>query len=216
MICEILRKKLIETAQKAQKLGLVPLTFGNFSLRDKKSGLILITPSGINYDELLPSDIVVVNTAGDIIEGKRKPSIEKIMHCKIYEKRPDVYGIVHTHSTFATVWASAKNELPVIVAELAGLVGEKVKVAPYEPMGTQELADVVTGTISTDYAVLLANHGLLTVGPDLTTAFTNAVIVEEGAKIAYYAANLGQLKPLPADECLRLKEWVHKNYGQKI
>lgn len=209
------REQLIKIALKAQKMGLIALTFGNFSLRDPETGHICITPSGMDYEELEPADIVVMDEQGKIIDGSRTPSIETPMHTMVYRKRKDVFGVAHTHSVFATAWASCEAEFPVVAAELAALVGEPVKTAPYGRMGTVELAEKVTETLQDKHAVLLSNHGVLTVGPDLKTAFANAVIVEEGAKITYYAKMMGQLKVLDEKECKTLRKWIIEKYGQK-
>lgn len=214
MLLEAYRQKVIKTAQKTQAAGLVPLTFGNFSLRDTSSGYICITPSGMEYEALTPRDIVVLDIDGNILDGKRKPSVETPLHLAIYRQRKDIAGICHTHSTYATAWASCDAGFPILVAELAGLVGDQVGIAPYKPLGTRELAEAVVAALQDKDAVLLSNHGLVAVGWDLDVAFNNAVVVEEGAKIAYLAAGLGKMKPLPAGECRRLREWIQKNYGQ--
>jgi len=214
MLLEKQRVELIRFLLKAQEMGLIPLTFGNFSLRDKETGYVCISPSGMDYQELKPKDIVVVDVNGKVIDGTRKYSIETPMHCMIYRKRADVNGVCHTHSVFATAWASTELKLPVVVAELAALVGGKIDTAPYQPMGTMELAETVVATLKEQDAVLMANHGLLTVGVDLATAFKNAVIVEEGAKVAYYAHNIGKVKVMPDEECHRLRQWIINKYGQ--
>lgn len=113
MLLEDLREKIIKIAQKAQAEKLIPLTMGNFSARDRATGLIAVTPSGMSYETLLPADIVIVDTAGKTIDGSRKPSIETPMHCAVYRKRPDIGGIAHTHSTFATAWAACHKPVPV-------------------------------------------------------------------------------------------------------
>ncbi|MDD2401165.1 MAG: class II aldolase/adducin family protein [Clostridia bacterium] len=215
MLLEQQRKKIIYTAKKSQEMGLIPLTFGNFSLRDKETGYICITPSGMDYQELKPEDIVVVDADCNVIDGERKFSIETPMHCMVFRNRPDVNGICHTHSVFATAWASTNNCLPAVVAELVALVGGTVDTAPYRPMGSVELAEVVTETLKDKYAVLMANHGLLAVGPDIETAFVNSVIVEEGAKTTYYASNIGKVNIIPEEDCKMLRQWVIEKYGQK-
>jgi len=210
------REKVISIARQAWESGLVALTFGNFSLRDKETGCVCVTPSGLEYRGLVPDDIVVVDLEGNIVQGSRKPSVEMPMHLAVYRKRPDVFGICHTHSPYATAWACCKSALPVLVAELAALVGEEtVKTAPYRPLGTAELGEVAAGCLGKGYAILLANHGLIAVGPDLETAYSNAVVVEEGARIAYLAENIGETRLLPLDECRRLKRWADEKYGQK-
>ncbi len=216
MLLEEARKKVIETALRARRMGLVTLTFGNFSARDKESGYICITPSGMDYEALQPEDIVVLAPDAVIIDGARKPSVETPLHCLAYQKRPDVFGICHTHSVFATAWACYEGRFPVVVAELAALIGEEeVAKAPYRPMGSKELAQVTVDTLRDHDAVLLANHGVLAVGPDIGTAFTNAVVIEEGAKIAYYAGALGTMNTIPKTECQALRQWMIRKYGQQ-
>ena len=214
MLLEEQRKMVIKTAAKAQSMGLIALTFGNFSLRDRKTGYLCITPSGMDYQELQPQDIVVIDVNGNIIEGTRKPSVETSMHCLIYQRRTDIFGICHTHSAYATAWASCSEPLPVIVAELATLVGGTVETAPYRPIGSRELAEITAEVLAEKYAVLLANHGLVAVGPDLDGAFSNAVIVEESAKITFIAKNIGKINIMSESECTALKRWASKKYGQ--
>ncbi|MHB1043459.1 MAG: class II aldolase/adducin family protein [Eubacteriales bacterium] len=215
MLLEKQREKVIETALKAREMGLVTLTFGNFSLKDEKTGCICITPSGMDYSDLVPGDIVVVDGEGRVVEGERKPSIEMPLHCLAYKKRKDVSGVCHTHSVFATAWAACGMSIPVAVFELAALIGGPVECAPYRCAGTVELAEVVTDALKDRQAVLMANHGLLAVGPDLETAFVNVVVVEESAKIAYYAKGIGQVKSIPEEECSAARRQILKKYGQQ-
>ena len=126
MILENERKKIIQIALSVQKEKLVPLTFGNFSLRDPNTGFVCITPSGMPYEKLVPSDIVVIDLNGKIIDGNRKPSIETPLHTTIYKKRKDVNGVVHTHSTYVTAWSCINGGMPCITSEAANLVGGKV------------------------------------------------------------------------------------------
>jgi L-ribulose-5-phosphate 4-epimerase len=209
------RQKVIEIALKAQRDKLIPLTMGNFSLRDRETGYICITPSGMDYSSLQPEDIVVVDIHGAVIEGKRKPSIETQLHCRTYAKRTDVFGICHTHSTYATAWACCGKEIPVIVAELAGMIGGPVKCATYAPMGTIELADIVAEYLHLQNAVLMENHGMLAVGETIDHAFANAVIVEEAAKVTLCAMQIGGMKTITEQECKDLKRSTLEKYGQK-
>jgi L-ribulose-5-phosphate 4-epimerase len=214
MLLKEQRKKVIDIALAAQRLGLIVLTFGNISLRDRKSGYICITPSGMDYQELKPADVVVLNPDGAVVDGDRKASVEAPMHCQVYGKRQDIFGICHTHSVFATAWASCGKDIPVVVAELAALIGGPVKCVPYMPSGSAELAVSVAAALGNQDAVLLENHGVLAVGSSLNVALKNAVIVEEGAKIAYYAQGIGGAKVLPEAECNLLRKSFEK-YGQK-
>ncbi len=209
------RKKVIEVANRAKNDRLIPLTMGNFSIRDKSTNYICVTPSGMEYSKLDPSDIVVVDLEGNIIDGTRKPSIETFMHCAVYRKRNDVFGIAHTHSTFATAWASCGKAIPVVVAEVATLLAGAVECAPYQRPGTVELAETVSEHLKDRNAVLLENHGLLAVGSNLDTAYANAVVAEEGAKIAMYAMQIGAMKVIPEEECKVLRRKTIEGYGQK-
>jgi len=215
MLLEIQRRKVIEIALRAQTDKLIPLTMGNFSIRDKETGYICITPSGMEYSKLQPEDVVIVDIQGVIIEGERKPSIETQLHCRTYARRPDVFGICHTHSVYATAWACCGKEIPVIVAELAGMIGGPVKCAPYAPMGTIELADIVAEHLGSQNAVLMENHGMLAVGETIDKAYANAVIVEEGAKITLFAMQIGGMKTLAEQECRDLHKQTIENYGQR-
>lgn len=215
MLLQKQREKVIEIALRAQRDKLIPLTMGNFSIRDKETGYICITPSGMEYSQLVPEDIVVVDLQGAIIDGSRKPSIETQLHCRTYAKRPDVFGICHTHSPHATAWACCGKEIPVVVAELAGMIGGPVKCAPYAPMGTVELADIVAEHIGRQNAVLMESHGMLAVGENIDKAYANAVIVEEGARIALYAMQIGGMKIITEQECRELNRQTIENYGQR-
>lgn len=209
------RKKVIEIAQKAQDMGLIILTTGNFSLRDRDTGYVCLTPSGMNYRELEPADIPVVDLDGNIIEGIRRPSIESPMHREVYRKRADVFGVCHTHSPYATAWASVDEEFPLVLAELAAMLGGPLKTAPYRTAGTPELAETVTMTLGEQNAVLMGNHGLLAAGADIDKAFANAFLVEEAAKVAYYAKGIGQVRKISEKEAVELKEWLNNIYGQR-
>lgn len=216
MLLEEARKRVIEIALRAREDKLITLTFGNFSIRDKETGYICITPSGMDYYVLKPEDIVVVDENEKIIDGKRKPSIETPMHCNVYRKRENVFGIVHTHSVFATAWACCEEDIPCAVAEVGCLVGGPIKCSPYRPIGTPELGETAAAYLGNTDAVLLGKHGALAVGPDIDTAYTNAVIVEEGAKIAYYARGIGGLSPIPEEQCRELRKTTIEKYGQKL
>ncbi|MGE5677203.1 MAG: class II aldolase/adducin family protein [Pseudomonadota bacterium] len=215
MILKELREKVIETALKARREKLIPLTMGNFSARDRATGLICITPSGMDYDLLKAEDIVVLDHEGNMAEGNRKPSIEAALHCAVYRRRNDVFGVSHTHSVFATAWAACNESIPVVVAELAALIGGPVECALYKPMGSLELAETAARRLMDKNAILLANHGVLAVGHDIDAAFANSVVVEEGAKIAFYARQIGVMKLIPEEECIALMKTNKEKYGQK-
>lgn len=215
MLLEEQRRKVIEIALEVQKMKLVPLTFGNFSLKDAETSYVCITPSGMKYETLQPEDIVVMDKKCNIIDGKRKPSIEAPMHCAVYRKRDDVFGVVHTHSSYATAWACCNKAIPCILAETAALVGGPIKCAPFAPMGTVELAEVTAEGLGKADAVLMERHGALAVGPNIDAALVNAVILEETAKVAYFSKAIGEVEELPEEVYKRLREDTIAKYGQK-
>lgn len=216
MLLEKERAKVIEIALKVQSERLVPLTFGNFSLRDPKTGYICITPSGMPYELLHPSDIVVVDLERTIMDGERKPSIEMPMHIEVYKRRPDVFGIVHPHSTYCSAWACIDGEMPCITSEAAALVGGNVRVAKFCPPGSEELAITTAQALGEDHAILMGNHGALCVAETIDKALNNAIVLEESAKVAYLAYQIAPTKVNTLEEkmCAYLKKDTDENYGQ--
>lgn len=216
MLLEKERMKVIEIALRTKEEKLVPLTFGNFSLRDKESGYVCITPSGMPYHTLHPSDIVVTDIDGNIIDGERKPSIELSLHLEIYKRRNDVNGIVHQHSTYCTAWACVQGGMPCITSEAAALVGGFVKTAPFCPPGSLELAVTTAEQLQDDGCIFMGNHGAVSVAADIDLALRNAIILEESAKITYLAYQINPSKVVTLEEqmCEFLKKDTEENYGQ--
>jgi len=173
-----------------------------------------ISPSGMDYFETKPEDVVVMDLNGKIVDGFRKPSSEWRMHLIFYQKREDVGAVVHTHSMFATTLATLHWEVPP-ASYLIAYAGKKVPCAPYATFGTQEIADAAYNAMGEEYnAVLLANHGLIAVGPDMPSAFGIAEIIEMVCEIYYRAKCVGEPVILP-DEEMELMLEKFKTYGQK-
>ncbi|MFR2775526.1 MAG: class II aldolase/adducin family protein [Anaerostipes sp.] len=215
MLLENERKKVIEIALKVKEEKLIPLTFGNFSLRDPGTGYICITPSGMPYEALHPSDIVVVDENNQKIDGERRPSIETPLHTAMYRKRPDVNGVVHTHSSYCTAWACRDGGMPCITSEAAELVGGRIELAAFVPPGSEELAEVTSDALGQDKVVLMGNHGVICVDETIEKAFQNAIIAEESAKVAYFAYQMGNVNTLEEQMIEFLKKDADENYGQK-
>lgn len=215
MLLQHLREEVIETALRVVDAGLVVSTWGNISGRDKETGLVAITPSGMDYKKLKPEDIVIVDTNGKVIDGKRKPSTETPMHTLFYRKRNDINGIVHTHSWFATALSTLNKEIPVVLAELGACVGGSVKVARYARGGTEEFGEAALEAIGDRAAVLQQNHGVLAIGKSLEDAFAAAAVVEDTAKVYWSALLIGKPFVLPDEEVKELHDIFVKSYGQK-
>jgi L-fuculose-phosphate aldolase len=170
--------------------GLVRGTSGNVSVRDPESGTIAITPTGLAYPGMRDSDVAVLSPDGDQLDGALRPTSEVALHLGVYRARPDVGAVVHTHSMFATTFAVLGEQIPP-VHYLIVRAGEAVPVAPYARYGTAELAESCVRALGTGFAVLLANHGVVAVGTDLSAAMAVAEAVEYTAELAWRARQLG-------------------------
>ncbi len=195
---EDLKRKVVEIAKKAEKDGFCKCKSGNFSLKDKETGYILITPSAVSRELLEEKDIIVVNGEGTVIENKstHKPSTETLMHLMAYKTREDVFGVCHTHAPFSTAFAVQKKEIKPVVLE-AMAYGERVPVAKYGRTGTEALAQSIVEPLRISNACLLESHGALTVGKDIDEAFLNMQYIEEVARINIYAMVVGGGKEAP-------------------
>lgn len=157
---------------------------GNISVYNREKNLVAISPSGLDYYETTPEDIVILDIDGNLVEGKHRPSSEAGMHLAFYKNRADVSGIVHTHSKFATAIACMGWELPA-VHYLIGMAGHRVKCTGYATYGSDELAKEALETIGDSNAVLLANHGLIALGEDVDRAFSTAEHLEFVSEVYY-------------------------------
>jgi L-fuculose-phosphate aldolase len=207
------REEIVRFGRKLVTAGLTSGTGGNLSIFNRAEGLIAISPSGIEYDEMDPADVPVLDASGQVVEGSRKPSSELGFHLALYRERPEIRAVVHTHSVYATTLACLNWEIPA-VHYLVAFSGHKVPLAPYATFGSAELAANVVAAIGDHNAVLLANHGLATVGPNLATAFAVAEEIELVARIYYQAKSIGEPVILPRDEMERVIE-KFAVYGQK-
>ncbi|WP_320006093.1 L-fuculose-phosphate aldolase [Maridesulfovibrio sp.] len=206
------RELIVEYGLKLLESGLTTGTGGNLSVLNREHGLLAISPSGLDYRLSKPEDIVVMDLDGNIKESARKPSSEYGFHTALYKTRTDVNAVVHTHSVYATTVACLNMELPA-VHYLVGFAGKKVPLAPYATFGSQELADNVTDTIGNYNAVLLANHGLITVGRQIGNAFDAAEELELVARIYIQALSVGKPVIVPDDEMDKVID-KFSTYGQ--
>lgn len=197
------------------KNGLVVWTGGNVSARDPESGLVVIKPSGVLYDELQPEDHVVVNLDGTIIEGKLKPSSDTASHLYIYQHRPDVNGVVHTHSSYATAFAALGRPIPVYLTAIADEFGGAIPCAGFALIGGEEIGQKVVENIGASAAVLLKNHGVFTIGPTARAAVKAAVMVEDVAHAVWLALQLGHPDEIAAEDVAKLHHRYMHVYGQR-
>lgn len=208
------RKKIIELCLLMNSSGLNQGTSGNISARHE--GAMLITPSGIAYEKLVPKDIAKLSLDNDDIDwdGPYKPSSEWHFHKAILKNKPELDAVVHTHSTFATVVSIARDNIPACHYMIAAFGGNSVRCADYETFGTPELSASINKAMVDRSACLLANHGMIAAGKDLDNAMWAAVELETLSKQYYYAKLAGDMTILPDDEMAVVSE-KFKSYGQK-
>lgn len=213
---QALRRAIIETALTMSRRGLSPGRSGNVSARSR--GGMLITPTGMAYDEITPSDIVFAGGDGSVSAGQRKPSSEWRFHLAAYHARPDRHAVVHTHSLHATVLACARMAIPAFHYMVAVAGGKDIPVVPYATFGTEELAQHVASGLKDRDACLMASHGQIAIGETLTQALELAFEVETLAEQYYKLLLLGSSKIFPgilSDAAMDEMVEKFKTYGQK-
>lgn len=193
-LCE----QIVSTARLAYSSGFMAATSGNFSCYDRENEYMAITPSGMAYSDMQPSDIVLMKLDGTVLCGK-KPSSEWKMHAEIYTHLPQYRAIVHTHSPYATAFSVLRQEIPCALVEMLLFLGGSIEVADYAAQGTAEVGTNCLPILVRKPACLLANHGVVTAADTLEQAFTNAVYVEDSAKIIQLAMSTGQKIPAVID-----------------
>lgn len=214
MLMEKERLLLIEYGKKLVKAGLTKGTGGNLSIFDRKNGHVAITPSGIDFFEIQPEDIVIIDVDGNVIEGNRTPSSEWAMHVMPYKYRDDIDAVIHAHTMYATVMACLRQELPATHYMIA-VAGENVRVAEYATYGSPELAKNAFEAMKDRKAVILANHGILAGANDLLNAFNIIEEVEYCAEVYTKAKAIGEPVVLPHEEMTLMAE-KFKTYGQRV
>ena len=206
---------LIETGLTLIKDGLTVGTWGNISVRDPETGLIYITPSGMDYKIIQTDDIVVLDSSLNIVDGIRIPSVEKAMHVFSYNARPDVNAVIHTHPLYSTVLGINGMELPGISEDFVQIVGDKMVCSEYALPGTPELARNAVEGLGNRNGVLLPNHGTLVVGPNMPTAMTICRVVEKTAQIYILAKSIGTPNLISMEDIIAMQDYVRNQYGQR-
>lgn len=211
---EQLKQELVELNLELPRNGLVAWTSGNVSVRDRESGLVVIKPSGVRYEHLRPDQMVVVDLQGEIVEGARKPSSDTSSHLHIYRARPEVGGVVHTHSRYATAFAALGRPIPCVLTAMADEFGGPIPCGGFALIGGEEIGKVVIESIGSAPAVLLKNHGVFAIGSNGEAAVKAAVMTEDAAATVWLALQLGQPQEIAAGDIARLHERYTKIYGQ--
>jgi len=226
---ELLKEKVCEANLELVKHGLVIFTWGNVSAIDRATGLVVIKPSGVSYDNMKPSDMVVVDLDGKVVEGTLRPSSDTPTHVVLYRAFPEIGGVVHTHSTYATAWAQAGLDIPNIgtthadyfhhdIPCTADMTEAEVK-GDYEWETGNVIVKRFEGLNPNDTpGVLVKNHGPFTWGKDAAEAVHNAVVLEQVAKMAFIAKSVNPnltMNPLLIEKHYSRKHGPGAYYGQK-
>jgi L-ribulose-5-phosphate 4-epimerase len=214
MLLEQLREIVWKCNLELPKNDLVKMTSGNVSGRDPETGLVVIKPSGYAFEELTPAHMVVVDMAGKVIEGNLKPSTDTDTHLYVYQHRSDVFGMVHTHSPYASSFAVLGQPIPACLTASAMLGGE-IPLGGYAPIGGEEIGQEIVNKIGRALAIIMQNHGVFTIGSSPQQATKMAVEVEEIAKITHLAMLRGKPILLTPDQINYMVDLYQNEYGQR-
>ena len=213
---ETLRQTVCALHAELPNNNLVAWTSGNISARDPETNLVVIKPSGIKFPDLTPENMVVVNINGEIVEGDYKASSDTASHCYIYRHMPQVNGIVHTHSRYATAFATHGRSIPCITTAMGDEFGGDIPCGGFALIGGEEIGQVVVETLndSRSPACLLQSHGVFTVGPTAEKAVKAAVMTEDNAAIAWTSLQMGTPLTIAQSDIDKLYDRYQNVYGQ--
>ncbi|WP_112267083.1 L-ribulose-5-phosphate 4-epimerase [Lentzea terrae] len=211
-----LRRTVADLHRELTKYELVIWTAGNVSARVPGHELMVIKPSGVSYDDLGPEAMVVTDLHGNLVEGEFAPSSDTAAHAYVYRHMPEVNGVVHTHSPYATAWAARGEPIPCVLTMIADEFGGEIPVGPFALIGDDSIGRGIVETLSTSRssAVLMRNHGPFTVGPTARAAVKSAVMLEDVARTVHFALQLGKASAIDQQDVDRLYERYQNVYGQ--
>jgi L-ribulose-5-phosphate 4-epimerase len=212
-----IRQLVCDLHAELPRAGLVVWTSGNVSARVPGTDTMVIKPSGLAYEELTPESMVVVGLDGSPVGRGLSPSSDTAAHAYIYRAMPDVGGVVHTHSPYATAWAAAGRAIPCVLTAMADEFGGEIPIAPFARIGDDEIGRLVAETLTghRSAAVLLKNHGVFTIGRTPRDAVKAAVMCEDAARTVALALAIGAPDDIPADDVTALHDRYQNVYGQR-
>ncbi|GAA3394765.1 L-ribulose-5-phosphate 4-epimerase [Cryptosporangium minutisporangium] len=211
-----LRKELVGLHHELIRWNLVVWTAGNVSARVPGEDLFVIKPSGVSYDDLTPESMVVCDLEGRLVEGDLSPSSDTAAHAYVYRHRPDVGGVVHTHSTYATAWAARGEPIPCVLTAMADEFGGEIPIGPFAIIGDDSIGRGIVATLENHRspAVLMRSHGPFTIGKDAKAAVKAAVMCEDVARTVHIAQSAGPVEPVDKASVDRLYDRYQNVYGQ--
>lgn len=213
MMLEPLRQEVWACNLELPKNDLVRMTSGNVSGRDPETGLVVIKPSGVRYEQLTPKDLVVVDVTGKVLEGDMKPSTDTATHLYIYRHRPDLFGVAHTHSVYASTFAALGKPIPPCLTASA-MFGGEVPLGDFVPLGGEDIGQEIVAKIGDALVIIMQNHGVFTIGDSATQATKMAIEVEDVAQITYFAMLAGDPIRLTDDQIAAQSGLYTQVYGQ--
>jgi L-ribulose-5-phosphate 4-epimerase len=214
---EALRRELCELHAELPRHGLVAWTAGNVSARVPEQELMVIKPSGVPYRELTPEAMVACDLDGRPVEGDLAPSSDAATHAHVYRQMPEVGGVAHTHSAYATAWAVRGEPIPCVLTAIADEFGGPIPVGPFALIGDEAIGRGIVDTLAghRSPAVLMRSHGVFTIGPDARAAVKAAVMCEDVARIVHLARSLGEVTSIDDDQVEALHDRYQHVYGQR-
>jgi len=212
-----IRREVCDLHAELPRNDLVVWTAGNVSARVPGQDLLVIKPSGVSYDELTPENMVVCDLDANLVEGEHSPSSDTAAHAYVYKHMPDVNGVVHTHSTYATAWAARGEPIPCVLTMMGDEFGGEIPVGPFALIGDDSIGHGIVSTLSghRSKAVLMQNHGPFTIGKSAKAAVKAAVLCEEVARTVHVSRQLGNPLPIAQSDIDSLFERYQNAYGQK-
>lgn len=216
MLLPALREEVCRLHAELPKNNLVAWTSGNLSARDPETNLVVIKPSGIKFPDLTPENMVVVDIDGKIVEGDYKASSDTASHCYIYRNRPDVFGVVHTHSRYATAFAVLGRGIPCVTTAMGDEFGGPIPCGGFALIGGEEIGALVVETLkdSKSPSCLLQSHGVFAIGKNAENAIKAAVMTEDNAAIVWLASQLGTPLTISDEDITKLHHRYTNVYGQ--
>jgi L-ribulose-5-phosphate 4-epimerase len=217
---QVVREDVARLHGELDRYGLVVWTGGNVSGRVPGADLFVIKPSGVSYDDLTPGNMILCDLDGKTVPGtlgsEGSPSSDTAAHAYVYRNMPDVGGVVHTHSTFATAWAARGEEIPCVITAMADEFGGPIPIGPFAIIGDDSIGRGIVQTLTRhrSRAVLMQNHGPFTIGVNAKDAVKAAVMVEDVARTVHYAREAGTLIPIPQKAIDTLFDRYQNVYGQ--
>jgi len=214
---EALRRELCELHAELPRHGLVAWTAGNLSARVPGEALMVIKPSGIPYRELTPEAMVVCDLAGRRVEGELAPSSDAATHGYVYRQMPEIGGVAHTHSAYATAWAVRGEPIPCVLTAIADEFGGPIPLGPFALIGDEAIGRGIVDTLAghRSPAVLMRSHGVFTIGADARAAVKAAVMCEDVARTVHLARSLGEVTSIDDDQVEALHDRYQHVYGQR-